>query len=91
MIAEKITTKTRQWLPINGLNWLRITTSTVKVNFKYLIYSILDGKDAKSTWENVVKAYKENKKPAKTGSAPKKDYIYAAEMTFVDGIKESEK
>lgn len=57
----------------------------------YLIFIVLDGKEAKSTWDNVVKAYNESKKPAKSGSKPKKNYIFATELTFLDGIKESDK
>uniref|UniRef100_A0A914CGD3 MADF domain-containing protein n=1 Tax=Acrobeloides nanus TaxID=290746 RepID=A0A914CGD3_9BILA len=51
-------------------------------------FNYKDSNEAKSTWKNVVTAYGNNKRAA--SSATKKTYVFAEELSFLDGIKEGD-
>lgn len=53
------------------------------------LLQILDALDAKTTWKNIVTAYNKTKAPNALGAEPKKPYIFADEMTFMDGIRKN--
>lgn len=51
----------------------------------------LDGDLAKGTWKNIKDAYTNSKKALASGGRPKKPYVFATEMSFMDSVKESQR
>lgn len=81
----------------SGLIWRPRTVSRVFSFLFLFIFSIFtfftDGKEAKAAFDNVKDAYAKAKKQPKSGSASseKKNYVYAAQLSFLDKVNLNEK